>query len=150
MGKKASTINNLLMAIVFSFVFTMLGQLLGNGRIIWSAFVISYFLGLVIGFCVVQFVPCAEWGAKLGIKIKAKPGSFAFDSCINLVVSVIMSVILTLIMTVFGMSIMGDAPLKAALITALKSIPMYIVIAFVIGAVISKPIQKLATKLAGQ
>ncbi len=150
MSKKASSLYNLLMALVFSLVFTLLGQLLGSGRIVWSEFPVSYLIGLVLGFCVVQFVPCAEWGAKLGLRLGAISGSFAFDSCVNIVVSLIMSVILTTVMTIFGMTIMGCAPVRAALMTALKSIPLYTAIAFVIGSVIGKPLRKAAIKLAGK
>ncbi len=150
MSKKAATIYNVFMSLFFSLIFTTLGQLLGAGRIIFPGYLISYVLGAVIGFCIVQFLPCALWGEKLAGKFGAKPGSFGFDCCVNLVISLILPTVLTLVMSVFEMSVMGGAPIKVSLLAGLKSIPMYILIAFAAGLVAAKPLQKLAFKAAGE
>jgi|GEM_PF-1995882 len=149
MSKKAVLLTNIFMCILFSAIFTLLGQLFGTGGIHFNQFLLPWVFGLALSFLVIQFIPVVQWGFKLAHTVKARPDTFGHYLIMCLAVTIVLSVIMTICMTMFTMSVLGGAPAAASFKNGVSSIPLYLVCAFPVVLIVFKPCQHLALRIAG-
>ncbi len=148
MSKKESLILGELNTVLFSVVFSFVAQLINGGRIVLSEIPIPFIIGLVLGTVVSFLIPVGKWGAALATKAGAKPGSFAFDAILCFVIAAVMATIMDFLMNIVIGCLMKNAPINVMLISSLKTLHWYVIVAYVAILITNKPISALAHKLA--
>lgn len=147
MTRKAQILNDLIMAIVMTIVCTVEGQILTTGGVNMASLTPSLALGTVIGFLLAHFTPLAKLGAALAIKMGMKPGSFGFAAVIAFVLGLVIGAVQTYLMTIFGATVLGGAPLMAAVSAATGALLPILATAVAACIIIVMPTQAICMKL---
>lgn len=147
--KKASVINTLIKSCIFALIFSLLAQVLTTGTINWAIAPMRFLVAYAVSLCINFTVPAGKWGAMLAKKLGAKPGTAAFTAIIYAVVSIIFCILMVNAMSLINACLLGGAPVIPVLLSAAKTMIIYILVYFVLCYIIIQPVQKLADRLAG-
>lgn len=170
--KQVRFLNVALQSILYGIVFVLLGQYVGMletakymssigvayapaiGLLQFTLlkFWIPMIVGAIIGFCIIWFIPVIDWGVKLAMKSKVKPGGLAFSLIVGFVAACIMVPIFAVSMSILTTVVLvpeGEykATVATALINAARYLWLFFPSAWIFGVIISKPCEKFARSI---
>lgn len=149
MSKKTAILNNLIMSLIFTVLFCVAGQYFGTGVIDFSTLPLPLAVGFVLGFAIVQFVPCVPLGMRISNALQLSPGGVGSYVCMSCCIAVIMATIMTFVMTWFTMGLLGGAPFAATMLAASAQWSLFVLMAIIVAVVVSKPVQTFAKAVTG-
>ena len=148
MSKKENIINTLIMSFIFALVFTLLAQYITMGTISLQTVPRDFILGFAVGLAVSFIIPTGKIAVNAAFKLKAQPGTAKFDVIVGAVFAVIFAIVMSFVMSLISGCIIGHAPVVPVLVGTLKTLWIYILAAFIIGLLVTKPVGKLAHRLS--
>lgn len=156
---QVNTLTNLIMSVLYAFVFSFISLLVYNGKITfgWYDLWLPTIFAAFFGYLVVTGLPLIPWGIGIALKLKAKPGSFLFNTIFAFVLALIFALIMSIVMGLFSAVIIPSIQYNIGNVAPAMEVikgsftwtgfPLFFLIAWVISTFIVEPIQKLARKL---
>ena len=135
------TAHRLLSSIIYNFsinVVTNLTLALIYGLPI-ETFAVNAFVGFFVGFAVSNIIPGYELGQRLGRKLGIKPNTLAEFSFCCLIITLILPTLTTIICNIAAYRAFSEA----AVMSAIKSLPIILPVVFVLLLIFILPVEKL-------
>lgn len=145
-------IKSLLMNAGVSLTMTVVAQimniLLGHSEgFRLGGMVVSFCFSYAVACCIAFLLPTEKLGFALANKMKARPGTWAFDIWVNLVVNTVFCVLMTLVMTWFSACLLGGAPLSVIPGGFGEMIVPVWITCFIVSLLTQRPAIRLAKRL---
>lgn len=121
-------IMNFWFSVFMTSIMTIVFTIYNTGSITPIQFLDGFWKGFLVSYLVGSVVPLGKLGAMLAQKIKAKPGSLAFNLISGIPSSVLLDVIMCFAFTYFAIGM--NYGLEALIFGALGSIPLGFVVAY--------------------
>jgi hypothetical protein len=147
MDKRASLFYNIFMTVIFSTIFSFIGQLFSAGTIVLERFLLSIPAVGIVAFCVISCLPLAKWGTLLAGLLKIKPNTLGEGMIISFLFSLMMLIIMSPTGAIFNMTIRGGLPIGAALAVCYKGWEIFLPMTWGLSILISPLLSRLAIKL---
>ncbi|MFZ7121617.1 MAG: hypothetical protein ACOWWH_11795 [Eubacteriaceae bacterium] len=145
---KVKLFNTLFFSIIIGVVFTIAGELVTNGAILWDIFPIKSLVGIILGFIVGIIIPGGKCGVVLARKV-ANPDTFLFNFIMYAVLLLMTLVFMCPILTVFTDCVLMGAPVANVLSSSYSLFIPFFLIGIVLLMIFGGLIMKLSMKCAG-
>lgn len=146
-----SLLMNAPVSLTMTFVAQVMNILLGHmERFEWGSMALSFAFSYAVAFLIGYFIPTDAAGIALAKRRGAKPGTWAFDIWVNLVVNTVFCVIMTLVMCGFTACFLGGASLSVIPGGFAEMIVPVWVCCFIVSLASQRPAIRAAKRLCGE
>lgn len=138
---------NVPMSIGLTITATLLNMAAGQGGFAFPETLIGLLLAYVSGTLTAFLVPAPLWGARLARRLGAEG---ALGRCLpSLCAAVVNTVVISLVMTLYHVGICAGGGAMALLLAFLRPLLPLIVVAFLLAAAVSRPVERLTRCIVG-